>query len=252
LLVTVHDVVPRTRALLPVYRALVYPQLRRRADAVVVHSAYAADMLVRRTGRRPSRLEVIPHPASRPRFTDRIEARRALGWPEDALIAVLPGVIKPAKLVGEVLAATSDASGWRLALAGRLVDRRVTRDAQARDALVLSDPDDADYERAIAAADCVLCLRSGSVGETNGPLLDALGAGRAVLATATGSIPEVAGDAARLCGGTERAIRAGLAELSDPGARSELERAATRRAALLTWEASAVAHAALFREVFDG
>jgi glycosyltransferase involved in cell wall biosynthesis len=193
---------------------------------------------------------VIPHPASPLRFTDRIEARRSLGWPEDALIAVLPGVIKPAKLVREALA--SDASGWRLALAGRMVDRRAARDVQARGALVLSDPDDADYERAIAAADCVLCLRAGSVGETNGPLLDALGASRAVLATRTGSIPEVAGDAARFCGGTARAIRAGLADLSDPDSRRELERAATRRAALLTWEAAAAAHAALFREVLDG
>ena len=72
---------------------------------------------------------------------------------------------------------------------------------------MLPDPSDADYERAIVASDCVLCLRAGSVGETNGPLLDALGAGRAVLATATGSIPEVAGDAALYCDGTPDGIR---------------------------------------------
>ena len=82
---------------------------------------------------------------------------------------------------------------------------------------MLPGPDDADYERAIVAADCVLCLRSGSVGETNGPLLDALGAGRAVLATKTGSIPEVAGDAVDYCDGTEAGICAGLTALADPG-----------------------------------
>ena len=69
---------------------------------------------------------------------------------------------------------------------------------------MLPDPSDADYERAIVASDCVLCLRAGSVGETNGPLLDALGAGRAVLATATGSIPEVAGDAVLYATGRPR------------------------------------------------
>jgi glycosyltransferase involved in cell wall biosynthesis len=252
LVVTVHDVVPRTRALLPLYRALVYPQLARHARAVIVHTAFAADMLVREAGRRPSRLEVISHPAQRPRDTDRVAARRALGWPEDSLIAVLPGVIKPVKRVAEALAAVSGMRGWRIALAGRIVDRRAAMEAHARGGLVLADPDDVVYEQAIVAADCVLCLRSGSVGETNGPLLDALGAGRAVLATTTGSIPEVAGDAAGYCDGTEQEIRAGLLALSDPRARAELEQAAEARASGLTWDAAAATHAALFREVLGG
>jgi glycosyltransferase involved in cell wall biosynthesis len=249
--VTVHDVVPRTRALLPLYRALVYPRLARRVATVIVHSAFAADMLVRESETRPALIELIPHPARRPRHTDRAAARRALGWPEDSLLAVVPGVIKPAKLVREVLAAAAGVPDWRIALAGSVADRGAARAARAQGALVLPFPDDADYERAIVAADCVLCLRSSSVGETNGPLLDALGAGRAVLATRTGSIPEVAGDAARFCDGSDGAIRAALAELSDSGSRRELEQAATRKVAALTWEASAAAHAALFREAFD-
>jgi glycosyltransferase involved in cell wall biosynthesis len=248
--VTVHDVVPRARALLPLYRALAYPQVARRDAVVIVHSAFAADMLIRETGRRP-RLELIPHPARRPRDTDRVRARRALGWPEDALIAVVPGVVKPVKLVREALAAVAGTCGWRIALAGRLADRGTAQAAYAHGALVRPDPNDADYERVIVAADCVLCLRSGSVGETNGPLLEALGAGRAVLATPTGTIREVAGDAVRYCDGTERAVRAGLAALSDPSVRADLEHAAAQRAAGLTWEASATAHAELFREVFD-
>lgn len=246
--VTVHDVVPRTRALLPLYRAFAYPRLAR--GAVVVHTSFAADMLVKEAGRRPMRLEVIRHPAQRPLATDRSEARRALGWPEDALIATLPGVIKSVKLVSEALIAASAAPGWRLALAGRLVDRGVADAASAEGALVIENPSDADYERAIVASDCVLCLRAGSVGETNGPLLDALGAARAVLATATGSIPEVAGDSALYCDGTPASIRSGLAVLSDPSARAQLERAASTRAEGLTWQASAALHAALFREVF--
>ncbi len=68
--VTVHDVVPRTRALLPLYRALAYPRLARSA-AVVVHSRFAADMLLRECARRPARLEVIHFPAQPPRATNR-------------------------------------------------------------------------------------------------------------------------------------------------------------------------------------
>ena len=119
----------------------------------------------------------------------------------------------------------------RLALAGRIADRSAAREAERRGALVLHDLDDAAFEGAIVAADCILCLRAGSVGETNGPLLDALGAGRAVLATPTGSIPEVAGDAVQYCDGTEAGIRQGLLELANSEARVELERAARRRAA---------------------
>ena len=37
----------------------------RRSAAVIVHSRFAADMLVREAGKRPARLEVIPHPAQR-------------------------------------------------------------------------------------------------------------------------------------------------------------------------------------------
>jgi glycosyltransferase involved in cell wall biosynthesis len=250
--VTVHDVVPRTRALAPLYRARVYPQLLEDARAVVVHSVFAADLLETVARGRPRRLVVIPHPAPRPQAGTRVEARRTLGWPEDELLVVLPGVIKAAKLVREAVEAVASAPGWRLALVGRLADPGAARAARRRGALILPEPDDAAYERAMVAADSVLCLRSGSVGETNGPLLDALGAGRAVLATRSGSIPEVAGEGASYCNGTAAGIREGLIMLSDDRVRSVLERRADRRARELSWEASATRHAELFREVLGG
>ena len=154
--------------------------------------------------------------------------------------------------MAEALAAGDGLPGWRIALAGRFADRSLARDAKSRGALVLEDPDDLDYERAIVAADCVLCLRAGSVGETNGPLLDALGAGRAVIATRTGSIPEVAGEAARYCTGTAESVRASLAALTDDRARVEAEALSMARGARLTWQSSAAAHAELFREVLGG
>lgn len=251
-LVTVHDVVPRSRALGPLYRARVYPQLLEDARAVVVHSGFAADLLATVAGGRPRRLVVIPHPAPRPRAGRRVDARRTLGWPEDELLVVLPGVIKAAKLVREAVEAVASAPGWRLALVGRLADPGAARAARRRGALVLPEPDDAAYEHAIVAADSVLCLRSGSVGETNGPLLDALGAGRAVLATRSGSIPEVAGEAASYCDGTTAGIREGLVRLTDDRVRSDLEGRADRRAGELSWEASAARHVELFREVLGG
>lgn len=251
--VTVHDVVPRTTALMPLYRNVVYPVVRR-AAAVIVHSRYAAELLTARARISPGRISIVPHPAAPATSASREAARRALGWPEDALVAALPGVIKSAKLVRETVEAAApliEAGRWRLALVGAVHDQEAAGEACAAGAWLLPSPDAESYEQAIVAADAVLVLRSGSVGETNGPLLDALGAGRAVLATATGSIPEAAGDAAVFCSPEAGGIRRGLEQLSDPNERLERERLAAARGRELTWAASAEAHARLFAEVFD-
>ena len=217
--VTGHDLRPRTRALEPLYRLVANPLVLRRAAAVVVHSSYAASLLSDRR-----RAHVIPHPATSFPPLERHAARRALGWDDEERVALLPGVPKSAKLVAEAKASVR--RPWRL--------------------VVLGTVDDDTYARAFAGADAVLVLRRDSVGESNGPLLDGLGAGRAILATRVGSIPEVAGEAAVLC--TRGTIARGLEEVWER--RAELEQRARSRAAELSWAASARAHAALFGEVF--
>ena len=252
--VTVHDVVPRTRALrVPV--AVVAPPTLWRAGAVVVHSSFAADLLRRELYEPRCRVEIVPHPARRPRDPDRRAARAALGWPLDAPVAVVPGVLKGAKLVRETLAAAAPliaADEWRLALVGSLGERGLAEAADAAGAWLVPGPSDEDYERALVAADLVLVLRRESVGETNGPLLDALGAARAALATRVGSIPEVAGDAVAYCDASVDGIRGALRDLGTTAARGELEERASARAGRLGWDAAAARYAAIFREVFDG
>jgi glycosyltransferase involved in cell wall biosynthesis len=159
--------------------------------------------------------------------------------------------VRSVKLVSEAVAAAS-VSGWRLALVGEPREPDLVDYARGEGAYVRLSPDDATYQRALLAADCVLVLRRDSVGETNGPLLDALGAHRAVLATATGSAPEVAAGAAALCAPETPAIGRGLRALADENRRAELEALAAARAADLTWAASARAHRAIFEEVFGG
>jgi glycosyltransferase involved in cell wall biosynthesis len=141
------------------------------------------------------------------------------------------------------------AGRWRLAFVGHVPDARLAAAVRAAGAILEEDPDDTTYQHALSAADAVLVLRAGSVGESNGPLLDALGAGRAVLATASGSIPEVAGEAALFCEPDADSIRRGLVALEDPSVRRDLEERAGVRAADLSWEASARLHAGLFSEV---
>jgi glycosyltransferase involved in cell wall biosynthesis len=245
--VTLHDVLPRTRLLEPVYRALVYPVVSR-ARATIVHSGFAADLL-RSLGVHHRRLEVIPHPASVPGCRDPQAARAELGL-DERLVALLPGVLKRAKLVEPAVRAYAAVrADWQLVLAGRVHDHAAADEARRLGALVLEAPDDVHYAQAMVAADVVLCLRERSVGESNGPLLDAIGAGRPLLATRTGSIPETAGDAALYVGPTADDISAGLRTLADESERAQRAAAAERRAAELTWTASARAHRDLFVEV---
>jgi glycosyltransferase involved in cell wall biosynthesis len=252
-LVTVHDVLPRTDALTPFYRRVAYPLLRR-ATLTIVHSRFAADMLQRVSGG-GARVEVVPHPVTTFASLDRDAARRALGWEGAAPLFVLPGVLKRAKLVSAVLSAAApllERGRMRLALVGSISDERVADRAHDLGVQVLASPERATYEQAIVAADGVLVLRDRSVGETNGPLLDALGAGRAVLATAVGSIPELAGDAALYCGPSAAQIRASLVRLCDPDEltlRAEHSRA---RARMFSGSLVAAAHEHFFGEVFDG
>jgi glycosyltransferase involved in cell wall biosynthesis len=95
----------------------------------------------------------------------------------------------------------------------------------------------------------VLCVRADTAGESNGPLLDAIGAGRASLVTDVGSGPEVAGDGARVVAPTVGAIRAGIEALLDGDERRARAAAALRRAAELTWAASARRHVELLEEL---
>jgi glycosyltransferase involved in cell wall biosynthesis len=251
--VTVHDVLPRTRTLNPLYRRLVYPLLRR-ASVAIVHSRFAADLLRRVSGDLAG-VEVIPHSTTTFASLDQQAARESLGWEGEGPLFVLPGVLKRSKLVAEALAAAVpllERRRLRLALVGSIADDGLADCARTFGVEVLSSPDRASYERAIVSADCVLVLRESSVGETNGPLLDALGAGRAVLATAVGSIPEVAGDAALYCGTSAADIRTGLEILCDRDEQALRADNARRRAELFSGRVVAAAHERLFREMFDG
>jgi glycosyltransferase involved in cell wall biosynthesis len=248
---TVHDVIPRTPWLAGIYRAAVYPGIVHGARRIIVHSHHAADLLLGVAGIDRSRIEVIPHGAH-PCQVDRATAREALGWPAEGRIAVLPGVVKRAKLVAaavEAIAPLMADGTWTLALAGRVVDRSAAREAADLGAIVLESPDDVSYDDAIAAADVVLVLRSGSVGETNGPLLDAFGAGRAVIGTAAGSLPELADGAALLTTPEPAAIRAALETMSDVSVRDDYAARGASRGHAFAWERSAEAHRELFAAV---
>jgi glycosyltransferase involved in cell wall biosynthesis len=248
---TVHDVRPRASALGRAQRAIL-TALTRRARVVVVHSAFAADLLVRDTRCPATRIEVVPHGAPQ-RKTGRSAARTALGWGPAEVVALLPGVVKSAKLVRQAVEAARPLvrdGRLTLVLAGRAADEAAVAEAISAGATVLDHPDDRTYDLAMAAADVVVVLRSGSVGESNGPLLEALGHGTPVVATRTGSIAELAGDAAVYVSPTVEEIRAGLTSLLSESERAHHAAAAHRQGAQFAWSTVAATHADLFRSAF--
>ena len=252
-LATVHDVVPRARSLRPLQRAVVAPLCFGRAARVVVHSQHAAEMLAGLGAVDRRRVEIVPHPAPVPASVNAHDARVGLGLdPDGPPLFVLPGVLKAAKLVREVLWAAEpllSCGRARLLLAGRVGDQSLAREAEAIGARVLPNPGPKAYEEAIVAADAVICVRAATVGESNGPLLDAIGAGRPSLVSTVGSGPELAGSSARIVDPTARTIRAGLEALLDVGEREARAADARRRAAGLTWEAAARRHRELLEEI---
>ena len=252
-LATVHDVVPRTRALRPLHRAVIAPLSVRRAGRVVVHSRHAADLLLASVGLDAARIEIIPFPAARPAPGDRDSARRHLGLdPDGPPLFVLTGVLKEAKLVRETLCASAPliaAGRARLLLAGAVTNDALPGEATRAGAILLRNPPPGDYEQAILAADAAICVRGDSVGETNAPLLEAIGAGRPSLVTDVGSAPEVAGASARVVSPSVRGIRAGLSALLDDDERRQRAASARARAAELTWEQAARRHVELLEEL---
>lgn len=248
-LVTVNDVRPRTRALMPTYWAGVYPLLHR-AHRIGVHSHLAARML--RPYLTPSarrRIRYLPLPAPSPSPLGRDEARALLGWEDDALVLVVGGAIRRVKLVTEA-ALAARVQGWRLCCVGRRGDEDLMATLADAGATVVADPDPPTLAAAIAGADAALVMRRDTVGETNYPLLEALAAGRPIIANRVGTIPETGADAPLYTEASAEGIARALRQLTDPARRAEHAARSRARAAAFAREPVAARWAETFREAW--
>ena len=160
---------------------------------VVCLTRYGSDLAARRLPGRP--VLHLPHHLALPRDPPprRAEARQALGLPEDALIVVAPGLATAAKRLDVAIRCVArlrqSLPALRLVVAGAL-DPALPLADWARAAglgpalTVTGRLSLLDFERYLAAADAVVCLRFPSHGEISGALVRALGVGRPALVTA--------------------------------------------------------------------
>ena len=239
LVFTAHDIVPRRTAR---YTGL-WRTLFSRFERVVVHSERGRDALAE-FGVAGEKLRVIPHPVFRAEVPRRDDGRTALAL----------GLIRPYKGTEDSVEAVLRVDGARLLVVGDprvpLADLRAR--AHDRAEWRLGYLPQAELERALSEATVGLFPYRAEI-DLSGALLQTLGAGVPAIVYDIGGLGELVGrfgagavvppgDVGGMADALERL-------LGDAGALSAARRGAERARDELTWDASAVAHLAVYSEL---
>lgn len=221
---------------------------RHRARCLAVSAATAAD-LARLGGVADDRIHIVPEAAAldaAPEPIADVRARHGLGM--DPFILHV-GTLEPRKNLVRLIRAFEmlppELGRWRLVLAGRRgwkfapILKAAAASHTADRIHLLGEVPGATLAALYGGADVVACP---SLYEGFGlPVLEAMSAGRAVLVSDRGALPEVAGDAAVVVDAARvDSMRDGLARLlASPGLREELGRKGRARARAYSWEQTA-------------
>jgi glycosyltransferase involved in cell wall biosynthesis len=242
LVFTAHDLLPRRTA----HRAGLWRRLFRRFQRVVVHSENGRDVLVG-FGVPPDRVAVIPHPVFR---SDLVRV-------DDGRTALVLGVLRPYKGVGDAVTATLAVPGARLLVAGdpRIPVAELQARAGARAEWRLGYLDRDELERALGEATVAVFPYRAEL-DQSGALLQVLGAGVPAVVYDVGGLGEVVaryGAGAVVASGDVAGLTEELRQLLDDEEALAAARAGAERARdELTWEAAARTHLDLYREVVRG
>lgn len=236
---TAHDILPRRTAA----RTRLWRSLFARCDRVVVHSERGREALAG-FGVPEDRLRVIAHPAFRS------EVVRG----DDGQTALVFGLIRPYKGIEDSVEAALRVDGARLLVAGdpRIPLEGLIETAGGRAEWRLGFLPDAELRRALSEATVALFPYRAEI-DVSGALLQALGAGLPAIVYDVGGLGEVVGRfgaGAVVAPGDVEGLAAALDRLlRDPGALAAARAGAERAREELTWEASAAAHIAVYREL---
>src|SRR5262249_15057290 len=185
---------------------------------VIVHNAYAASNLEGLNGDIP--VEVIPHHLSPRAYDvdgmDKVECRRGLGIPEDALVIASFGFVTQSKRIPAALAAFKRLLGLvpkamflvvgedhRNCGAAPLIEEMGLRERARLTGYVSED----DFFRYLKAVDVVVNLRYPTASETSGTLIRALGAGLPAVVSDFGQFAELPDDVCLKVSATENEER---------------------------------------------
>ena len=236
---TAHDIIPRrTLSKTAMWRALFG-----RFDRVVAHSERGRAQLLD-FGLPEEKVRVIGHPV----FRSDVDRR------DDGRTALCLGLIRPYKGTEDAVEAVLGVDDARLLVVG---DPRVPLDGLQRTAgdraeWRLGYLPDAELRRALSEATVALFPYRAEI-DVSGALLQVLGAGVPAIVYDIGGLGEVVGRfgaGAVVPPGDTAAMSAALARLlRDRDALTAARAGAVRARDDLTWDASAAAHVALYREL---
>ena len=238
LVFTAHDILPRRTA----DKRDLWRRLFGRFARVVVHSERARDQLGELV--EPDRLRVVPHPV----FPSDPERR------DDGRTLLSLGIIREYKGLGDAIEATKRIDGARLLVAGDPLESidgyRAAAGDRAEWRLGFLSEDEVD--RALGQSTVALFPYRPEI-DQSGALLRALGAGVPVVAYDVGGIAEPVRrfEAGRVVppGDLDALADAARELLDDPAALERARAGAERARRELTWDAAALAHLELYREL---
>ena len=239
LVLTAHDLLPRRTA----QRLRTWRRLFGRFDRVITHSERGRRTLAA-FGVPEEKLRVIPLPASRSEVVRGDDGRTVLAL----------GVIRPYKGLPDAIESVCRIDGARLLVAGdpRIPLDELRRAAGDRVEWRLGYLSDTEVGRALSETTVAVLPYSAEL-DQSAVLLQALGAGIPAVVYDVGGLGELVGafSAGRVVPfGDVDALTAALRELlDDAGALAEARAGAARLRDELTWERSAAAHLALYREL---
>jgi glycosyltransferase involved in cell wall biosynthesis len=236
---TAHDIIPRRTA----SKIGLWESLFGRFERIVVHSQRGRDALAE-FGVPEERLRVIPHPAFRSEIVRTDDGRTALSL----------GLIRPYKGTEDAVEVVLSVDGARLLVVGdpRVPLEGLQQTAGDRAEWRLGYVPDAELRRALSEATVALFPYRAEI-DVSGALLQVLGAGVPAIVYDIGGLGEVVGRfgaGAVVEPGDVDAMAAALRNLlGDAHALGAARRGAEQARAELTWDASAAAHLALYREL---
>ncbi len=206
---TVHDVIPRTKKIPLLLTKFIYKYLNLFIDSFIVHSEFAKKILLEVAPIIPqNKVSVIPHGCTVLDDYNVCKLREKYGFSETDVILLMAGFIKKIKGQLEVIKIFRELNlnNVKLIIVGKLADKESEIELQnLHDENIhyfgfVGNEKLLDF---IKLSDVLINYRLESVGESSGPMLIAIGAGKPIICSNVGSFPEVIKDAGLVVGSKE-------------------------------------------------
>lgn len=195
--VTIHDVIPRNKNVPVWVTKLIYRYLNSFSDEFIVHSEFAKKLLLQVAPFIPVRkVSVIYHGCTIFDKYDIAELKTLYGFSQDSIILSMIGFIKESKGQLEVISIFKDLNlnNVKLVIIGKPLDKKsesALLNLNSENIIYLGYLDDEKLIDYVKLSNALISYRLGSVGESSGPMLISIGAGKPIICSNVGSFPEI-------------------------------------------------------------